>query len=51
MAANKAEIGMVNTQAQINFIVTPHFTAETPLVNPEPMIEPVMVWVVLTGIF
>ena len=45
-----AEIGMVKTQAQIKFIVTPHRTAETLLVIPTPIIDPVIVCVVETGI-
>lgn len=49
--ANSAEIGIVKTQAQIKFTVTPHRTAETLLVSPTPIIDPVMVCVVLTGIF
>lgn len=51
IAARAAETGIVNTQAQTNFTVTPHFTADVPLVNPDPIIEPVMVCVVLTGTF
>ena len=41
---------MVSTQAHIKLTVTPQRTAETLLVNPTPMIEPVIVCVVLTGI-
>ena len=41
--------GMVNIHAQSKFMVTPHRTAESRLVAPTPMIEPVMVWVVETG--
>ena len=35
-AANTAEIGIVNTQAQTKFTVTPQRTAETLLVIPTP---------------
>lgn len=42
--------GIVNIHAQSRFTVTPHLTAEILRVAPTPMIEPVMVWVVLTGI-
>ena len=49
-AANTAETGMVRIQAHNKLTVTPHLTAETLLDNPTPMIEPVMVWVVDTGI-
>ena len=47
--ASTAVIGIVNTQAQIRLTVTPQRTAEILLVNPTPIIEPVMVCVVLTG--
>ena len=50
MAAIMAETGMVSIHAQKIFVVTPHFTAETPFLAPTPMIAPVIVWVVLTGI-
>ena len=50
MAANNPETGIVNTQAHKRLTVTPHRTAETRLVNPTPIMEPVMVCVVLTGI-
>ena len=49
-AANAAETGIVKIQAHNKLTVTPHLTAETLLDNPTPMIEPVMVWVVDTGI-
>lgn len=49
--AKKALIGIVKIHAQIKFTVTPQRTAETRLVAPTPMIEPVMVCVVDTGIF
>ena len=42
--------GIVSIQAQKIFVVTPHFTAVAPFLAPMPMIAPVMVWVVLTGI-
>lgn len=38
-----AETGMVSIHAQNIFLVTPHLTAEVPLVVPAPMIDPVMV--------
>jgi len=44
-------MGIVNTHAQIKLIVTPQRTAERRFVAPTPMIEPVIVCVVLTGIF
>ena len=40
---------MVRTQAQTMRPATPHFTAESRRVAPTPMIAPVMVWVVETG--
>jgi hypothetical protein len=49
-AAIKALTGMVNTHAHNRFTVTPHLTADKRLVAPTPMIEPVIVCVVLTGI-
>ena len=45
----KAEIGIVSIHAQKIFLVTPHLTAEAPFTAPTPIIEPVIVWVVLTG--
>src|SRR5215217_9019354 len=50
-AANAPLTGIVKIQAQSRFTVTPHLTADNRLVAPTPIIEPVMVWVVLTGIF
>lgn len=50
MAANNPLTGMVKIQAQRRLIVTPQRTALSRLVAPTPMIEPVMVWVVETGI-
>ena len=44
------EMGIVSIHAQNIFVVTPHFTAESPLLDPTPIIEPVIVCVVLTGI-
>ena len=41
---------MVKIQAQRRLTVIPHRTAETLLVNPTPIIAPVIVWVVETGI-
>jgi hypothetical protein len=41
---------LLSTQAQINSIVTPHRTALTLFVTPTPIIHPVIVCVVLTGI-
>ena len=45
-----AETGIVSIHAQNIFVVTPHFTADILFVAPTPMIDPVIVWVVLTGI-
>ena len=50
MAANTAVNGMVKIQAQSRFTVTPQRTALKRLVAPTPIIEPVMVCVVETGI-
>src|SRR6185436_18310939 len=49
-AAMRAERGIVSTHAQTISPATPQRTAESRWVAPTPMIEPVMVWVVLTGI-
>ena len=49
--ASSPLMGMVNTQAQMRLMVTPQRTADRRLVAPTPMMEPVMVCVVLTGIF
>ena len=43
MAANTADTGMVSTQAHKRLTVTPQRTAETRLVKPTPIIEPVIV--------
>lgn len=45
-----AEIGMVKIHAQRRFTVTPHLTALNLLVAPTPIMDPVMVCVVETGI-
>jgi len=39
----KAEIGIVNIQAQKIFLVTPHLTADKPFLAPTPIIAPVIV--------
>ena len=49
--ATKALTGIVRIHAQRRLMVTPQRTADKRLVAPTPMIDPVMVWVVLTGIF
>ena len=41
---------MVITQAQMILMVSPHRTADKRFVNPTPIIAPVVVWVVETGI-
>ena len=48
--ANIAERGIVSTHAQRIFFATPHLTADKPFTAPTPIIEPVIVCVVLTGI-
>ena len=48
--ATRALTGIVNIHAQIRLNVTPHRTADRRFVAPTPTIEPVSVWVVLTGI-
>ena len=48
--ASNADMGMVSIHAQSRLTVTPHLTALKRLVAPTPMMEPVMVWVVDTGI-
>ena len=45
-----ALIGIVRIQAQSKLTVIPHLTAETLFVNPTPIIAPVTVCVVETGI-
>ena len=49
-AANNPLIGIVNIHAHNKLTVTPQRTADKRLVAPTPIIEPVMVCVVLTGI-
>ena len=51
MAASNALTGMVKIHAHKRFTVTPHLTADKRLVAPTPIIDPVIVCVVLTGIF
>ena len=41
--------GMVRIQATNRFVATPQRTADNLLVIPTPIMEPLMVWVVLTG--
>ncbi len=50
MAARIALTGMVRIQAHSKLMVTPLRTADKRLVSPTPIMAPVMVWVVLTGI-
>src|SRR6188474_819216 len=50
MAAVDAAIGMVRIQAQTILPATPQRTADSRFAAPTPMIAPVIVWVVLTGI-
>ena len=47
--AISAEIGIVSTHAQTIFVATPQRTALSRFVAPTPIIAPVMVCVVLTG--
>lgn len=49
-AASKPLTGMVSIQAQRRFTVTPQRTADKRLVAPTPMMDPVIVCVVETGI-
>ena len=49
-AAIKAEIGIVSIHAHKRLMVTPHRTALNLFVAPTPMIDPVIVCVVETGI-
>ena len=49
MAEKTALTGIVRIQAQSRLMVTPQRTAESLFVAPTPMIDPAMVWVVLTG--
>jgi hypothetical protein len=48
-AARSAEQGMVRTHAQTIVPATPQRTALNLCIEPTPMIEPVIVWVVLMG--
>src|SRR3954471_19269037 len=50
MAAKMPLIGIVSIQAHNSVTVTPQRTADNLFVAPTPIIEPVIVWVVLTGI-
>ena len=45
-----AAAGIVTTHAATILLPTPHLTADSLLEAPTPMIEPEIVWVVLTGI-
>src|SRR5215207_2183457 len=45
----KAEAGIVTTQATTIPLATPHRTAEVLRAAPTPIIDPVIVWVVETG--
>ena|SRR5437762_1274826 len=49
-AAKNAEPGIVSSQAQTIRLATRHLTAESRTVDPTPVIAPVIVWVVDTGI-
>ena len=49
-AAIKADAGIVKSQAQMIRSATPQRTADNLVTAPTPIIEPVMVWVVETGI-
>lgn len=44
-----ADSGMVSTHAQTIEFASPHRTEDNLLVAPTPMMAPVIVWVVLTG--
>ena len=48
-AAMAADAGMVRIQAQMMRLATPQRTAERRLIDPTPMMAPVIVCVVLTG--
>ena len=50
IAPTSAESGIVNIHAMMMLPANPHLTAESLVVAPTPMIAPVMVCVVLTGI-
>src|SRR3954449_4923487 len=47
--ATSAEAGIVNNHAHTMRPATPHLTPDKLVVEPTPTIEPVMVWVVDTG--
>ena len=49
MQAKTAVVGIVNTHAQTTDATTPQRTAVSRLSEPTPMIAPLIVWVVLTG--
>ena len=49
-AATHPEAGMVRIHAQTIFLATPQRTAKKPFNDPTPIIAPVTVWVVETGI-
>src|SRR5262245_17715886 len=49
LAAIRADIGIVIIHAQTTRLATPHLTAESLLVDPTPMMAPVIVCVVETG--
>ena len=44
-----AEAGIVKSHAQMIRDAVPHRTLETLVIDPTPTIDPVMVWVVETG--
>jgi hypothetical protein len=44
-----AEHGIVSTHAQTMLLAIPHRTAESRFTDPAPIIAPVIVWVVLSG--
>ena len=48
--ATRADAGMVNIHAHTIRVATPQRTPDSRCVVPTPIIAPVMVWVVLTGI-
>src|SRR5690606_4981994 len=50
VCSSDLETGIVNIHAHNKLIVTPHRTAEIRLVIPTPIIDPVIVWVIDTGI-
>lgn len=46
----EAAAGIVNIHANISRLPIPHLTADALFAEPTPMIDPDIVWVVLTGI-